>query len=114
MDIRKLSLTELEKLKIDVEDRIDSLQRSERLEKKHTKEEIIAMFSCYGYDVPKGTKIWKLTDLEHEGGYGMEVGSYVHSCHIETTNFKVLLVVDDDFHGVESYSDLWLTDCIIA
>lgn len=112
-DISKLKLHELEELQIELEGQIHKLQREAKLAKKHTKEEIIAMFSHFGYTVPKGAKIWRIRDLEHEGAYGMEVGGFEHSCHIETTDFKVLLVVDDTYHDVESYSDIWLSDPIV-
>ena len=114
MDIKNLKLHELEELKSDIEDQIFTLQRKEKLDKKHTKEEILAMFYHYGYGVPKGAVIWKITDLEHGGAYGMEVGAFSHSCHIDSTDFKVLLVVDGLFHDVESYSDMWLKDPIVV
>lgn len=114
MDIKTLSLTELEELEMDVQQRIRELKHQEKLAKKHTKEEIIAMFSYYGYIVPKGAKIWRLHDSEHEGAYGMEVGGYEHSCHVDSTDFKVLLVVDGMFHGVKSYGDLWLGELTIV
>lgn len=100
-------------MKEELDELIASKVRAERIDKKHTKQEIVALFSAFGYQVPNGARIWKLTDPEHSGGYGMEVGSYVHSCHIDTTDFKVLLVVDGAFHGVESYGDLWLRDLVV-
>jgi len=114
MDIKNLKLHELEELQEDVEDQINKLKRAAKLAKKHTKEEILAMFSHWGYIVPKGAKIWRLHDSKHEGAYGMEVGGYEHSCHIESTDFLVLLVVDGDYHGVESYGDLWLGELTVV
>ena len=109
-----MALHELEELQMDVEEKIRRLQRKAKLEKKHTKQEILSMFSRFGYIVPNGAKIWRLNDLKHEGAYGMEVGGYEHSCHIDSTDFKVLLVVDGDFHEVESYSDMWLSDLLVV
>lgn len=112
-DISNLQVHELEELQMDIENQISKLKRAERLNKKHTKAEIVAMFAYFGYVVPKGATIWKVRDLERGGAYGMEVGGYEHSCHVDTTDFKVLLVVDDKDYGVHSYSDLWLTDKIV-
>lgn len=113
-EVNDMSVVELNDLKISVEDRIRQLQRKEKFAKKHTREEIIGMFCYWGYLVPKGAKIWRLHDTEHEGGYGMEVGGYEHSCHVDSTDFKVLLVVDGMFHGVKSYGDLWISDCLVV
>ena len=114
MNVAELKLHELEELKMDIGQRIHELEKQERLKQKHTKEEIVKMFTRYGFHVPKGVTIWKLTDSQHCGGYGMEVGSYVHSCHIETTDFKVLLYVDGHNTGVESYDEMWLRDPIVV
>lgn len=114
VDVKAMALHELEELQMDIEAQIHHLKREEKLSKKHTKEEILAMFYKWGYIVPKGAKIWRLRDLDHEGAYGMEVGGYEHSCHVDSTDFKVLLVVDGDFHGVESYGDMWLGELLVV
>lgn len=113
LEISQLSIEQLKELKSRVESQIVENKRLAKVKKKHTKEEIIYMFSDFGYEVPKGAKIWKIADDNHAGAYGMEVGGYTHSCHIDTTDFKVLLVVDGGYHGVESYADMWLEDCIV-
>lgn len=117
IDLSKMKLHELQELQMDVEKKIREVEYSEWNAKKHSKEEILAMFGHFGYQVPKGAKIWRVHPRGEKktGGYGMEVGEYVHSCHIDTTDFKVLLVVDNNGteHYVESFSDLWLSDCIV-
>ena len=115
-DISKLQLHELEELQSDIEDLIRKRKYEEWKAKIHTKEEIVNMFTHFGYEVPVGAKIWRVAPRgdKQEGGYGMEVGGYVHSCHIDTTNFKVLLVVSGNDHYFESLGDPWLTQPIIV
>ncbi len=113
MQLKDLKLHELEELQLDIDDRIRVLKREEWEAKKHTKEEVIAMFTGFGIEVPKGVKIWRIRPRgDSDGGYGMEVGKYIHSCHIETTDFIVLYVISSNGkdHDVESFSDHWLSD----
>lgn len=116
IDLSRLQLHELEELLMDVEEKIRDVKYRAWKEKRHTKEEIIAMFSRFGYTVPKGAKIWRVHPRgdNRDGGYGMEVGAYEHSCHIDTTDFKVLLVVSSNGvdHDVESFSEMWLSEPI--
>jgi hypothetical protein len=114
VDLKAMALHELEELQMDVEAQIHAVERAEKLAKKHTREEILGMFYHWGYIVPKGAKIWRLRDLEHQGAYGMEVGGFEHSCHVDSTDFKVLLVVDGDFHDVVSYSDMWFGELLVV
>lgn len=112
--LSKLQIHELEELQSDIEDRIFELQDKEWKKTKHTKEQIVKMFTSFGYTVPPGAKIWRVRPKgdKKAGGYGMEVGKYEHSCHIDTTDFIVLLVVSGTEHYVDSYSNLWLSDPI--
>jgi hypothetical protein len=114
VDLSKFQLHELEELLMDVEEKIRDVKYKAWKEKRHTKEEIVAMFSRFGYDVPKGAKIWRVHPRgdKREGGYGMEVGSYDHSCHIDSSTYLVLLVVSGNEHYVESFSDMWLSEPI--
>jgi hypothetical protein len=119
MDIANLKLHELEELQIEVEDLIRKRKYEAWKAKKLTTEEKVALFSHFGITVPKGSVIWRISprsDKLPEGGYGLEVGGYEHSCHIETTDFKVLYVVASDrsYHDVESYSDMWLSEKTIV
>lgn len=45
----------------------------------------------YGYNIPKDVRFWKINTGKHMGQIGMQVGQYSHSCHIETTDFVVLV-----------------------
>lgn len=112
--LTNLQIHELEELQSDIEDRISELKHQKWKETKHTKEEIVKMFTDFGYTVPPGAKIWRVHPRgdKKDGGYGMEVGRYEHSCHIDTTDFIVLLVVSGTDCYVERFSDLWLSDPI--
>jgi hypothetical protein len=114
VDTKVATLNELEDLKRSVEEQIRKLKRAEKVAKKHTREEILAMFHQWGYITPTGAKIWRLRDLDHEGAYGMEVGGFDHTCHVDSTEFKVLLVVDGDFHDVVSYDDMWFGELLVV
>ena len=114
MQLKDLKLHELEELQLDIEERIRKVKYETWKATKHTKEQIIAMFTGFGIKVPKGVKIWRVHPRgdKKDGGYGMEVGKYTHSCHIDTTDFLVLYVVssDGEDHDVESFSDLYLSE----
>lgn len=114
MDISKLQLHELEEFQSDIKECIRKIEYEAWKAKVLPKEEIVKMFTSFGYTVPKGAKIWRVHPRgeKTEGGYGMEVGKYEHSCHIDTTDFIVLLVVSGTDSYVESYGDLWLSDPI--
>lgn len=116
LDISKLQLHELEGLQSCIKTQIYKLEYQAWKAKKHTKEEIVAMFTRFGYTVPKGVKIWRVypSGEKKQGGYGMEVGKYEHSCHIDTTDLIVLLFVGGNDHYVESFSEAWLSDSIIV
>lgn len=113
-DISKLQIHELEELQSDITECIFALKYQAWKAKVLPKEEIVKMFTRFGYTVPKGTKIWRVHPRgeKKEGGYGMEVGKYGHSCHIDTSDFIVLLVVSGNDSYVESFSDLWMSDPI--
>lgn len=114
IDLSKLKPHELEELQFAIERQLFNNKYDEWKNTKHTKEQIIAMFNRFGYTVPKGAVIWRVHPRGERqlGGYGMEVGSYDHSCYIDSSTYKVLLVVAGTDHYVESFSDLWLSDPI--
>jgi hypothetical protein len=119
IDLTKLQLHELEELQTDVEDAIRNRKYDDWKAKKLTTEQKVALFTHFGITVPKGAVIWRVSprgDKFPEGGYGMEVGAYEHSCHIDTTDFKVLYVVSANGvdHDVQSMSDTWLTEKTIV
>lgn len=82
---------------------------------KMSREELVALYEGFGYEVKPGMKFWKIGGLGRGRGlYGLEVGQYTHSCHIDTTELIVLLVVDGTNNYVESYADLWLSGPIVV
>lgn len=113
MNITKLKLHELEELQIEVEVQINNVKYEEWKSKKYTKEEIIAMFHKFGFQVPNGVKIWRVHPYGNRtGGYGMEVGSYDHSCNVDSSTYIVLLVVSEDTYYIEGFSDMWISNPI--
>ncbi len=82
-------------------------ERKRKLEKSRA--EIIKDFQGFGYEILDDAKFWKvMASGKGLGGYGMEIGRYNHSCHIDDTEFIVLLVVNGREHFTESYADIWL------
>jgi len=80
-----------------------------------TREELIALYEGFGYEIKPGMKFWKIGGLGRGRGlYGLQVGQYTHSCHIDTTDLIVLLVVDGTNNYVESYADFWLSGPIVV
>lgn len=105
------SIEELREMRDELDEQIADLERETKNKVRKTREQLIQEFGHFGYEVPSTAKFWKIHGPNKGlGAYGMEVGSYTHSCHIDTTDLKVLLVVDGNEHYVESYADLWLSD----
>lgn len=107
--LKRLNSTEL----LDVADAanamIEDREREEKRNRKLIREQIIKEFHHFGYQIPDEGKFWKVNAPGRGfGGYGLEIGRYEHSCHIEDSEFIVLLVVNGSEHFTESYSDLWL------
>lgn len=73
------------------------------------REKVLRAFTGSGYEIPKDVKFFKIGTGDDIGLYGMQVGSYVHSCHIDTTDFIVLLIINGCNTHVDSFSDLWLS-----
>jgi hypothetical protein len=96
-----------------VEELIEEVRRDRKdNEKIPSKEEIVQSFHQYGYIIPKGAEFYKINAMASKRGhtcYGMKVGEYTHSCHIDTTECVVLLIVDGTYHGVVDTSDMWIT-----
>ena len=119
MELANLKLHELEELQSEVEDLIRKRKHEEWKSKKLTTEQKVALFTHFGISVPKGSVIWRVSpqaDKLPNGGYGLVVGGYEHSCHIDTTDFIVLYVVDANGidHDVISCSDMWLSEKTIV
>ena len=103
------SLSELKNLRREIEDKIISLEHEERVKNMKTRKQVIDEFESFGINTDSNTKIWYLSQ---DGLYGMEVGGYVHSCHIDTTDIKVLLVISENGREtlLKSIADLWATE----
>lgn len=111
INISKRSIEDLRVLRDELDEEISNLERDAKLKVRKTREELISEFGYFGYIVPPTAKFWKIHGPNKSvGAYGMEVGEYTHSCHVDTTELKVLLVVDGNEHYVESFADLWLSD----
>jgi hypothetical protein len=120
IDLKLLTPKDLDNLKSDIEMELFHRERNERMSKKMTKEELVKLYEQFGFIVPKGTKFWQIRSDEYksEGLYGMEVGRFEHSCHIDSSIFIVLHVIDPKGvslkDSVREYSDTWLTGCIVV
>lgn len=112
-EIKKLKLYELEELKSDIENEIIKKENEEKTNKILPKEEILKLFYHFGYEIPPRTKFYKIyAPGKSMGAYGMKVGEFVHSCHIDTTDLIVLLVIDEKKtdHYVEDFADHWIKE----
>lgn len=110
-EINKLKDSDLKQLQQTIDDTIRRREREGKMAKKMSIEELLHEYGQFGYVVPKGSKFWKIGGSGRgEGKYGMEVGRFTHSCHVDTTDLIVLLVIDGHDTFVEDYSDLWLSD----
>ncbi len=74
------------------------------------REKVLRAFTGSGFEIPKGAKFFKIGTGDDIGLYGMQVGSYVHSCHIDTTDIIVLLIINGCNTHVDSFADWWLSD----
>ena len=74
------------------------------------REKVLRAFSGRGIEIPKGTKFFRIDSGDDIGLYGMQVGSYVHSCHIDTTDLIVLLIVNGTDMYVDDKSAFWLSE----
>ncbi len=115
--IRSLTSPELEAF----EKRIDALIEEKRkfaLAHKMSKEQLLNLYNSHGFYPKPGDKFWRIGSVHKgHGMYGWQIGEYTHSCHIDTTDLKVLLVVEPSAEGdtyVIDYADLWLDGPIIV
>ncbi len=77
-----------------------------------TKQEIISLFNKFGFFVVHRDKLRVWHDIE-TGVYGVEVGRYWHSCHVDTTDFIVLLIINENGHTrVQDFHDISLKEII--
>jgi hypothetical protein len=71
-----------------------------------SRKEIVDEFQKKGYDVKPDTKFWRINNES----VGMEIGRHEHSCHIDTIELIVLLIIDYPEFYYDSYIDLWLEE----
>jgi hypothetical protein len=92
------------------EDFVEEIKKDKKAnERIPTQKEITDSFERFGFEVPKGAEFYKISEFATKRGhacYGMKVGAYVHSCHIDTTDFIVLLIVD----GLDNWTDSFGVD----
>jgi hypothetical protein len=88
------------------------------LAKKLTRGQILSLYRGHGYDPKPGDKFWRIIAKgKGYGMYGWQVGEYQHSCHIDTTDFKVLLVIEPNAGGgtyIVDHSEMWLDEPIVV
>ena len=110
---------ELELLQDKIENLIEERDRL-FLAQKLSKKELVSLYNSRGYSPKTGDKFWKVRrNGKGYGFYGWEVGAYEHSCHIDTTDLKVLLIIEPSrTNGGDTYvaefSDMWLDGPIVV
>ena len=86
--------------------------------KKLTIKWLLSLYRGRGYDPRPGDKVWKIiAEGKGYGMYGWQVGEYQHSCPIDTTDFKVVLVVEPNAGGdtyIVNHSEMWLDGPIVV
>jgi len=116
-----LTSPELTKLQERIEELLAERDRV-FMAQKMTKEQLIGLYNSRGFYPKTGDKFWKIrSPTKGRGFYGWQVGQYEHSCHIDTTDIIVLLVIEPrDSNGncgstyVMDYSDMWLDGPIVV
>ena len=111
-----MTIDQLALLRSNIDIEIDRQAQKALAEKTMTKEELIKTFSGFGYHTPKGSVFWRVRrGGEYSGMYGLEVGRYTHSCHIETSDFIVLLLYVPHYHTqIEEFNDLSLEKAFVV
>ena len=101
--------------------RIDALVEEKKkllLTHKLSKEHLLKLYNGHGFYPKPGDKFWRIMSKgKGEGMYGWQVGEYTHSCHVDTTDIKVMVVVEPNPDGdiyVADHADLWLDGPIVV
>ena len=110
---------ELTKLQKQIEGLLEERDRV-FLAQKMSKEQLLSLFNSRGFYPKVGDKFWKVrSPTKGRGFYGWQVGQYEHSCHIDTTDLIVLLIIEpsrtcggDTY--VTEYAEFWLSGPIIV
>lgn len=110
-NLNEMTKEELKALSKSVENELDERRKQDFRSREMTKEDLLKVYSGYGYCVPEGAKFFRIRSGEYEGCYGWQVGQYTHSCHVDTTDLIVLLVYSNNHKfNIEEYADLWLEE----
>lgn len=108
-NLKKLSKEELTTMSCQI---ISETERRDNVEWRNTTktyDELLKCFSGYGYVIPTEANFWRVWSAEYNGCYGYQVGCYVHSCHVDTTDFIVLLLNDKKHNFiVDSFDEMSL------
>lgn len=106
-----------------LEQKINELiKEKERLvfAKKLTKEQLLSLYRGYGYSPKPGDKFWRIKSGKGKGMYGWQVGLYEHSCHIDSTDIIVLMVIEPGTPTAPAgdkyvcdHADMWLEGPIV-
>ena len=113
--IQQMPDDRLEILKNRIED-IIAERDVELMSRTMSANDLVRLFSHYGFETPPGTVFWKIyAPKRGRGHWGMQVGKYTHSCHIDTTEIIVLLVIEQPNGNAyeEGYADHWLRDKVV-
>lgn len=83
---------------------------SDKIESSFVESKILDSFRRMGYICPAGAAFWRIKSVKdgYTGLYGMQIGRYSHSCHIDSTDFIVLLIMHGNSDSTCSFSDFWL------
>lgn len=95
----------------------ENKQPSQKPVENENLQSLVKKYRDFGYVVQPGSKFWKFrSPYPCEEGYGLQVGNYEHSCHVDSTEYIVLLIIGDDGkHYVESFAaDTWISNCIVV
>lgn len=110
-DLKKMTNRDLRELSSQIDNEISNREYLKGLNRIKSVEELVKLFEGRGYVISPGNKFWQTPT---EGYYGLEVGSYIHSCHCDTTHIKVLLVIDNSNLKILTFPDYLLKNCRVV
>lgn len=90
--------------------------RAEEEAKKHkpSRAEMVKAFQGYGFIVPSDAKFYHISESRVRKGckhcFGFQIGAYTHSCQVDTTDFIVLLILDNHNTWVEEFDGVWMNE----
>jgi len=110
--------TQLDKFQEKIEALLKKKERAILAANAMTEEQLLKLYNGHGFSPKVGDKFWRIrASGKSKGFYGWQVGKFEHSCHIDTTDFIVLFIIEPGTlsdNRVEHYSDLWLDGPIIV